>query len=68
MKSTVVILAVLVFTSVIADKANHQDTMESYLALAEKASNAEDKVMKVLNDLRDSITEEENSLRDDHDN
>jgi hypothetical protein len=68
MKSTVAILAVLVLSSVLADKTNLHETMESMLALAEKASNAEEKVMKVLNDLRDSITEEENALRDDHDN
>ncbi len=68
MKSTVAILTILLLSCVMADKANLHETMESMLALAEKASNAEEKVMKVLNDLRDSITEEENALRDDHDN
>ena len=63
MKYTFAFIAVLCITSTLAEKTQLHETMENMLAMASKANDAVDKVMRVLNDLRASVDDEEAKLR-----
>ena len=65
MKYTFAFIAVLCISSALAvEKTELHATMESMLQMASKANDAVDKVMRVLNDLRASVDDEESKLRE----
>jgi hypothetical protein len=67
MKYTFAFIAVLFVTSTLAEKSQLHETMENMLMMQSKANDAVDKVMRVLNDLRASVDDEEAKLRQTHD-
>ena len=64
MKYTFAFIAVLCITSTLALESKMHETMNNMLAMASKANDAVDKVMRVLNDLRASVDDEEAKLRE----
>jgi hypothetical protein len=66
MKYTFAFIAVLCISSTLAleEKSQLHETMNNMLAMASKANDAKDRVMRVLNDLRASVDDEEARLRE----
>lgn len=66
MRLSVFILAILVISTIHATRTEMHSTMKAMMEIAKKASDAEDAVMQVFNDLKATIEDERAKLKAKH--